>query len=441
MKLVMYRVADAVEADAFFRRAEAGGRVTVALRKDELPGLSGTRLCLVIADSAFIEDSDFGAAPHLGTFLVAAGIIRPGGRATTIQRRWSFDPLITLATPIDISQVEERMSLTASQKAKFDEGEQYGRLLPPATSAQVWKAVLEASGEESHRLTVIAETLQDFAPSSAAQSSVLLQERDALLLAMDVFGAEDERRQLRLMSHEQSDAPFLSRLADSHQLEDQVINADARNFLDWTSSESTHVAAMTFTNGKRKLTVVNANKTAIEKTTGADLVYYNHRTKSFVLVQYKMMSRQKADWIYYPDGQFADEKARLEAIETHQRSADAHVDKADLGQYRLAAPVTYFKFCRRNASFDIDTVRLMSGAYVATEFVAELMKSMKGRGGAPRVEDKALHDRSIANGPFADLVASGLIGTRGTTTEELNRVLAEGLESGRSVVFAMESAA
>jgi len=219
-------------------------------------------------------------------------VIRQAGRATTVQSRWAFDPLITLAAPIDVTDVHRKLTLNRGQQQILEEGEQYGRLLPPATSAAAWAAIVAASGDESTRLRVIAESLRDFAPPSAAASNVLLQERDAVLLAMDIFGVGEERSKLRLMSHEPSEAPFLDRLADSHQLEDQVINADARNFLDWASEETVHVAAVKFSNGDRELTVVNANKTAIERTTGADLIYYSHVTKSYVLVQYKMMSRR-----------------------------------------------------------------------------------------------------------------------------------------------------
>jgi len=70
MNLVMYRASDETEVDGFHRRAMAGKRFTVALRRDEVPGLTGGRLCVVLANSDDIRYSDFGATPHEGTFII-----------------------------------------------------------------------------------------------------------------------------------------------------------------------------------------------------------------------------------------------------------------------------------------------------------------------------------------------------------------------------------
>lgn len=437
MTLVLYRVGDATELEALFRRANSCERMTIALRKGEVLGSGGVRLCLFLADSETRTDSDWRSDPKPEVAVVGAGVMRSAGRATTVQTRFAFDPLVMFDYAIDVELVRSSVKFTTDQNRVFDEGLR-SRLLSPKTSALVWGALVRLAERDSRRLLALAESLGSFAPASAAEGALLAQERDAVMVATDIFRAEgNPRSRLRLMSRAPSTAPFLARVADSYQLEDQVIGKDARNFLDWVNEETPHAAAMTFRNGRRALTVVNANKTGLEKSTGADLIYYNHESASYVLVQYKMMSHPGKEWVYYPDEQFRLEKARLAQVEAVHKAS--FFDPTQHLTYRLAQPVTFFKFCRRNAPFEVDDLRLMHGNYVPVEYVDSLMNSTKGPKGAARIVDGTLRTRSLGNSSFSALVSSGLVGTRGTTSEQLNDVIRAGLESGRSLVVGIET--
>ena len=439
MNVVLYRVADGAELDAFHRRAQLSERMTVALRRDEVPGAGSVRLCIVLADSDAMEYSDGGAAPSPGVYIVGAGFMRPAGRATTVQTRYAFDPLIMFDFLLDVEDLRAEIDLTTDQKRVFEEGLD-GRLLSPKTSQLVWDGLLRIAEPTRARLRFLSDSVRPFTPPSAAEGRILLQERDAVMVATEIFGGSTNLRGgLRYMSRETSSAPFLARLADAHQLEDQVIDKDARNFLDWVGLETEHAAAMTFHSGQRTLTVVNANKGPIEKATGADLIYYNHSNESFVLVQYKMMEHRTAEWVYYPDQQFELERQRLVAVESiHQQAA---FDSSNHLNYRLGAPVTYFKFCRRNSAFDVNDLKLMPGSYVPTDYVQSLMASMHGERGAARIVEGPLKARSLGNTSFAALVSTGLIGTRGTATEDLVSVVQNALDAGRSIVIGVETGA
>jgi hypothetical protein len=50
-----------------------------------------------------------------------------------------------------------------------------------------------------------------------------------------------------------------------------------------------------FSRGAERLTVLNVNRRPLEQLTGADLIYHNETHDSFVLVQYKTMSREEDD--------------------------------------------------------------------------------------------------------------------------------------------------
>ncbi|MDN5725240.1 MAG: hypothetical protein L0G99_04810, partial [Propionibacteriales bacterium] len=166
---------------------------------------------------------------------------------------------------------------------------------------------------------------------------------------------------------------------------------------------------------------------------------YNLSNEAFVLVDYMMREHRTAEWVYYPDQQFELERQRLVAVESiHQQAA---FDSSNHLNYRLGAPVTYFKFCRRNAAFDVNDLKLMPGSYVPTDYVQSLMASMHGERGAARIVEGPLKARSLGNTSFAALVSTGLIGTRGTATEDLVSVVQNALDAGRSIVIGVETGA
>ena len=58
--------------------------------------------------------------------------------------------------------------------------------------------------------------------------------------------------------------------------------------------DAPHIAARTFqskTDPSVRVTVVMANRLALEEQTGADLIYFNETYRSFVMVQYKALEK------------------------------------------------------------------------------------------------------------------------------------------------------
>jgi hypothetical protein len=60
------------------------------------------------------------------------------------------------------------------------------------------------------------------------------------------------------------------------------------HFLDFDRFDQPS-GAITFSQGREQLVVINVNTQSLETTTGADLIYVNVRRDSVVLVQYKTM--------------------------------------------------------------------------------------------------------------------------------------------------------
>jgi hypothetical protein len=436
-----YSVRDAAELDAILRRSSEGTRFTAAIRLAE-SGLSGRGLCLITLPQGLIWYSDYiGDVDELPTSIVAVAIYSVGRRITTVDTQVTLDVLVSLAAPTDIAAVIERADLNRTQQAAAIEAMEHGGAMPRVTSQRVWAALLDVADQDRDALEALHSRLNGAVREVGAVGNVLTQERDAIYLAGEIFGDPQAVRPRLNVMNDDSAAPFLGRMRGAvRQLEDDVISADARNFLDWAVEETVATAALQFTSGDRRLTVVNANKGPIERLSGADLLYYVHRTNSFVFVQYKMLTLDSGQWIYRPDPQFDAERARMGDIQSaHDGDVVDHSVAAD---YRFASAVTYFKFCKRNSTvFDSDDSRLMPGYYVPDAFLDPYLATYTGSRGARVIQAETLGERSLHGSTFARLVAAGLIGTRGATSAEISRVLEGSLAGNRSVVFAFDHTA
>lgn len=437
--IVVHPVSGEVELDALVRRSHGRTKFTFAVQASEA-GFSGRQLCVITVPYGAVDSSEYyNNVFDWPTVIVAIAASTTRGRITTIDSRVTLDPIIDLENPIDISSVIEAAALTITQKEILTAGAVYGRKLPPATSGLALEAILSLAGDDRRRVQSLVDQLRGRPIETGARGSALLQQRDAVMFAAEVFGTEQVRPVLRSYATPvDSSAPFLAGLDGiTHQLEDAVVSSDARNFLSWAAAEEVHASVMTFREGDRALTIVNANKAPLERLTGADLIYFNHRTRSYVFVQYKMMNRTDTGWRYRPDDQFAAEHQRLRSIQdAHDGSRPADLD---VDSYRLSEAVTYFKFCKRDAIFDASDTRLIPGYYVADEYLELHLLAYPGPLGGRQVTAQEIAPRALHGAGFARLIAAGLIGTRISTSEELSRLLQASLSGDRSVVFAMET--
>ncbi|WP_435748746.1 hypothetical protein [Microbacterium sp. PMB16] len=438
-EIVVHPVSGEIEFEALIRRSRAQTKFTFAV-KAKVAGFSGRQLCLITVPDGEVDRSDyFLETADWPTVAVAVAVATTRGPITTIDSQVTLDPIVSFDEPIEISTLLEAVALTVVQRHAISYGAEYGRKLPPATSRHLLEAVLSAAGTQRADVETLLSQLHGGVIVTGTAGSALAEQRDAVMLAAEIFDSDEVRPALRFYeSPSDSSAPFLAGLRNTtHQLEDVVVASDARNFLGWATAEEVHASAMTFQDDGRVLTIVNANKAPLERLTGADLIYYNHGLGSYVFVQYKMMNRSSDRWIYRPDEQFAAERARLRQIQDAHASLRPAV--LDVESYRLSEAVTYFKFCKRNAVFDSSDSRMMPGYYVADEYLGLHLSRFPGIHGGQQVTDEELSSRALHGSGFARLVAAGLIGTRVSTSAEITRVIQASLAGDRSVVFAMET--
>jgi len=181
----------------------------------------------------------------------------------------------------------------------------------------------------------------------------------------------------------------------------------------------------------QRLEVFTANRRALEKVLGVDLIYLNERRQNIVMLQYKMLDADRedsdTDWIYRPDAQLDDEISRM------KKFAGVSAPAAD--EYRLNPAVFYLKFVKRNAA-------LASGGIILPLDHFEMMSgepAFKGPRGGLRVSYNSLGGRYMRNAAFLELVRSGYIGAHAALTDHLKTLIEEILSDNHAVIAAIES--
>jgi hypothetical protein len=299
-----------------------------------------------------------------------------------------------------------------------------------AFSPKLGEAVVRQLVAEPINEGVFARIVAELARPIEYRDGRALQQ-DAIDLVLKAFGGGDVADGLAISGED-------SGLARLRVQEDALIEHDARSIEGWTlnASDVTGRARFTQPNGER-LEVITANKRPLEEIFGVDLIYLNERRRSLVMVQYKMMeplserrgrSREgEREWIVRLDNQFLDEVERMKSFTR---------DLSPNGPYRLNSGPFFVKLVKRNASTST------AGILISLEHLTELLKTdaVAGPRGGLRISYRDLDGHYLRGEPFIDLVRSGYIGSRGATTDLLERLLNAALVDGRGVVGAVQRA-
>ncbi len=228
--------------------------------------------------------------------------------------------------------------------------------------------------------------------------------------------------------------PFLSGLGRRRVSEAATIRHDATAFDEWLPEQATHFDMATFRDPEdpaRKVTVFYADKEALERQTGTDLVYYRHHRPGFILVQYKRMrlSQPRSRPTYYPDDQLLIELGRLRAL-PHPEAATTAED------WRLTDDPFFIKLVRDDLAKPAEN-KLVRGMYLPLALVELLLQDA-----AAKLRPKGWSPESIttylSNEEFLQLAKQGYVGTRGATTEHLQQVILESFHAGRGVIFTVD---
>jgi hypothetical protein len=314
-------------------------------------------------------------------------------------------------------------------------------LYPPATWRDVFAAIRQLDDYAGSRLDRLDRMSRGPEP---LVSFVQAEERDAVLLSLEIAGLPRAlaARSTTARAHFLTGSEPDEDLAGVQILEDQMLLHDTQLFPGWDRDRDGDLAGIGYAfhdrAGERRLTVMNVNRSAIETTTGVDLIYYRHEPDAFVLVQYKRLVEEPTGWLYRPsrDANFAAERQRMVDL----RSALGSPGPGFSGphEYRLSGEPFYFKLCSSRL-IDQSSDQLIRGMYIPLEYF-DLLEAGGGlagpRGGVAIGWDNA--GRWLDNTTFARLVGDAWIGTYGQASRNLAEVIRGGLRLGRAVIVAIE---
>lgn len=409
-----------------------------------------------------------------------AALVRRGRRVATQKYLIRFSNFVEFKPPIPFGEIQDH--LQHQIKSYFmHSASGMGSRVHLEKWQEFFAAVKELRSDRSSdldRLDILRQQQPDFFKRQGFE--IVVHERDAINLALRMAGF-DQSELLDWNPPDSGLAPFLHGLRGAILKEDQMVNHDAKVFGDWTRIKDEQVGAAIFQHGQERLTVMNVNRHNVEEKLGVDLLYYSHKYKSYVMVQYKRMTREDGKLCYRPN----DKSYRCEIQRMHEFERGFQIDKHQttlsgrnsqkllfdkiprftgfqkssrscypvqnqgdlfldqhfgiahtLDEYRLHPGVFYFKLCPAEI-FEPTSTDMISGIYLPLDYWDVLVDSSNIFG-----PQKGKHitfenvGRYFNNTFFVELVKTGWIGSMVSEKDVITRIIQDAIENKKSVVLA-----
>jgi hypothetical protein len=351
------------------------------------------------------------------------GIIRSKGAVTTLQSRISirFCDAIQPESPYDLINLLEKSVHRHNLQRHFAENTHITVLTPKLSSYLIERlATLKRNQATINRLAEVLSRPKTFTNNRSLQA-------DAFQMALETFGLsfDNPADLLQLFAGRETV------LTSIPIIEDNVIEHDARLVPGYQLLSSELTGRAVFSRGRERLEVITANRRPLEQAFGVDLIYFNVTKRNIVLVQYKMMERQKGDspdWVFVPDKQLARELERMRKFTFSVKAGEY--------EYRLNTSMFYLKFVKRDGAVS------QSGIILPIDHYDLFIKSDNARGprGGSRISYEALNGRYMRERAFLSLIRDGYIGAYAEATDSIMTLVNAILKRGHAVVAAIHSA-
>ncbi|WP_282693284.1 hypothetical protein [Streptomyces sp. CC208A] len=378
-------------------------------------------------------------------WLAWIGIVARHGTVGAVDKSITVDPLRECLATVPLDGPEGILrDLPPSLRQAFDRASLLGTV--GACSNAVWQSLESALRARSPGLGPLLDWLIAQAdPPVFGDSHADLswqEQRDATgsLLRMADFPLAALAAWRRPSS---DDAPYTAGLIPQ-PVEHSLIDYDVRvageafgMFSEWQQGSTVRCDIHVLHDASgRRLEVVNVNATPVESRLGTDMLYYHEPTKSFVFVQYKRLG---------PDGRSIYVDARLRSqLDRLEEAAELSRPPTQPSEWRLGDDPCFVKLAHWPQSTSRrPTQELAPGMYLPISYIRLLLDDdcTRGRreGGTARILGYDQVERHLTGTQFIDLVKHGLVGTVGTTREQLYALVKRRVDSGHSVVVATES--
>jgi len=368
------------------------------------------------------------ASMHLGLLTSVAAV-------TTLQSRARLDRV----SPIVPATVRETAEAFGTKRMRnLFLGLVSAEAACRAVSRGLAKTYLELlNSREGNKF--ILEVIADRLAFPKLITNARVMQRDAVWLALKAFGVTRDLEPKELFLAKAETALNTLRCA-----EDAAIEHDARWIEGWKLTKSDVTGRAVFEKEGEKLEVITANKRPLEELFGVDLIYLNEPLGSIAMVQYKMMEpldssenendeeddeehEGEREWVVPIDRQFLDELERM------AKFADRR--GGDRAPYRLNDGVFFLKLLKRNAKAN------SAGVILSLDHFNVLRNDgkLKGPRGGMRLAYSYLNGHYLRNDALVELIRSGYVGSRGSTTRDLQTLVEATLRGGRALVAAIRS--
>ncbi len=263
----------------------------------------------------------------------------------------------------------------------------------------------------------------------------LAAQKEAVATAMTIAGIDRGKLQGWDVTENQKLISYLGGLKQVRVREDDMLLYDLDHFPGYEILEKTPFSSTVFENDKSILTVLLTNNRPLEKQLGVDLIYYNERFFSYLMIQYKAMEIEKnGDEVYrFPNVQLTKEIDRMNKVLLELKKAPAN---SEADGFRLDENPFFLKICSR-IIFEPDNISLIKGMYLPLGYWNLLSNhsSMKGPKGGRRISYKNAR-RYFNNTEFVAMASGGWIGTNIDQSKPLEKYIENVLHAGRAVAFA-----
>lgn len=381
----------------------------------------------------FIVDES-GNITHIG--LGARGM-----RAGTSLRKLNIEEIFKLNEPVSAWKIAE-LSGSNVRYYLMDQVKK-GGLLTPKSFEKFLEILIEEAPEtapivgkfsEARRLRI--ERLSEPAKKSLAE------QKEAILTALNIAGID--RDNVLNWDYKEKEEPlsYLDGISHITLREDSIITNDLSNIPGFDLIKSTPHSASVFRNDKTCLTVLLANRLPLEELLGTDLIYFNEDFKCFVMVQYKVMEKERdikkeKDIFKFrlPNQQFTKEISRMEAIYSTIKNTTGNETVND---YRISENPFFIKICPR-LNFNPDNVGLSIGMYLPLDYIKMLEndKCIEGKQGGKGITYDNV-GRYFDNTGFKTIIEGGWIGTNPNQSQLIEKIIRDILENGKAAVVAIK---
>jgi hypothetical protein len=290
----------------------------------------------------------------------------------------------------------------------------------------------ELSGSLDRLFLARIEDQRLFGERSTVQR--LIEERDGIGLTLDIADLDRPTILRSVDASRTGTANSILDLLDHESFHEQDIIRHDQEVFQGILSDEWQSARFTGENG-RAVRVYVYDKKLLESVLGIDLLIYQERYGSLLLLQYKTMERDQNTWSYLVDSQIQKQLEAMARAEEAMRKRSP--ESTVVADWRLNHSPFYFKFCettRPTARED----SLIRGITIGSSHLGQLLASTEsqGKNGGRRIgyENCA---RYLNNTQFIDLARHGWIGSDRAGCQLITEILEASSDGGRRAMLAV----